>query len=181
MKYTKQSVKTMLNSATSPVCALLNAKDALGHGSEKHEFATDKNVWKDTPKEGHVLLERNTPHYRRTVNGAWVGNGADNETYEIPLSHINSPEGAGWLSPGYSSVNIKTPDGGYVSVDGMSTPMRTSGFGELGHVKQKDQWGNEIETLVNRPNKHFPNLVPVYYGFKKLSDGEMATFKPLEG
>ena len=169
----------MLNSATSPACALLNAKDALGHGSEKHEFSTSKDIWKDTPKEGHALVHRTTPHYQRTKNGAWIGAGADSETFEIPLAHLNS-DGAGWMSPGYSGLSVKTPDGNYISIDGANTPVRTSGFGELGHVKQKDQWGNESDVLINRPNKHLPNLAPAYYGVKRFTDGELATFKPLE-
>ena len=129
----------------------------------------------DTPAEGHALLERHTSSFARTQNGAWIGNGGTTETFEIPLTVLNSPAGCGWLNPGRcGDVFIKLPDGSFISVSGANDPIRTNGFGELGLITYTHDGRTE---QVCQPHPLLPNLAPGYYRVIYFTDDIAATFQ----
>lgn len=71
------------------------------------------------PPEGFVYVQRTESHFRRSVNGAWLGNGQTTTNFKVPVTEI-----AGWLSPGSCGyVFLTFPDGSHLSVDGGNTPV----------------------------------------------------------
>lgn len=126
---------------------------------------------KGNPPEGFAFVECVTSHYRRSVNGAWLGNGATTNHYKVPLAEI-----PGWLSPGSTGGRYVTfPDGTSVSVDGGSTPVRGYGWGPLGQIEVTDQWGAKRKELVQLcPN--LPGCGLSYYGVRQFTAEALATF-----
>lgn len=70
-----------------------------------------------------VKITRTTNHYRRSINGAWLGNGYTVTEREVPEDQV----GLALTGAGYDSVTATWPDGVRVSVSGANTPAR--GFG----------------------------------------------------
>ena len=140
-------------------------------------YETSKTL-KDTPAEGHALLERVSHHYARTRNGAWIGDGASSQRFEVPLDELNRGD---WLNVGRSeSLYVKLPSGDALSIGGSNDPIRTYGFGELGYVTFNDRYGAPARELIHRPHPALPNVAPAYHGMRFFSDEVMATFEPLK-
>jgi hypothetical protein len=137
-------------------------------------FATNKKR-NDKPAPGHALLERLTHSYRRSINGAWMGNGCTSEMFEIPLDYLNSPEGANWLNPSHDCVLITFPDGNTLSIDTTNVPIRGYGLGDFGTIEI-----NGKRETVTLPHPLLPNIARTYYRMRWFSNAELATFKPYE-
>lgn len=71
-------------------------------------------------KPGHVAIERHSNHYRRTVNGAWIGNGGTTD----PVRLVPEGEAINWM--GGEHVTLVWPDGYCETWDLASVPCRFS-------------------------------------------------------
>lgn len=122
---------------------------------------------------GMAVISRYTSHYRRTVNGAWIGNGGTEEFFEVPLDKV--PD---FLACGSASCTATFEDGSSVSVDGANTPARGYGWNGLGYIQVTDMWGTPRRELVQL-NPHLPTAALCYYGVRTFTPEQIATFEPL--
>jgi hypothetical protein len=138
-------------------------------------YVSTKDFWKNLPETGNALLLRTTSHFRRSVNGAWLGNGSESEVFEIPVAELNSEGGVGWLTPGRcSQVSVRFDDGAYMGIDPSNDPVRGEGFGALGYVTIAGR-----KELISLPNSHLPNCAKGYYRVVLVSDEVLKTFEPV--
>ena len=74
---------------------------------------------------GHVLVVRNSPKFRRSLNGAWLGNGSDVTTHVVPeanaIAYVNGS--------GRGFVTVYWKDGHVESVDSFNDPIRLDVYG----------------------------------------------------
>lgn len=81
-----------------------------------------------------------------------------------------------WLVSEYNSLLIVMPDKSIISIEaGDKQPMRTSGFGEFGHVISD---GKRVS--INRPHPLLPHLAPTFRKVEQFSAETLATFKPVK-
>ena len=119
-----------------------------------------------------VTIRRVESHFRRSRNGAWLGNGETAEVFEVPDDRV-----AAYLSPGRCGrVTATWPDGVSVSVDGANDPIRGCGWGPFGYIASDNPHayqGREGAQLHPR----LPGYALLYHGVRQITPEQIASFK----
>ena len=116
-----------------------------------------------------ITITTHTSHFRRSVNGAWLGNGATTEEREIPDDADVGQHLHGGLC---QSVSAKWADGASVSVNLGHTPVRGYGWGPYGYITRTT---GEKEGVHLHPR--IPGWALGYYGLVSINPETAATFK----
>ena len=114
----------------------------------------------------------------KVIRTTWVATGIPaTRTFEVDASdtaalvqHLNP----GRL--GYVELHFADEHHTILAVAGAHDPLRSFGFGPLGHITRND--GTRV--LVKQPNAALPTVAVGYYRVEAFTPEEAATFKQIE-
>ena len=114
----------------------------------------------------------------KVIRTTWVATGIPaTRTSEVDATDINQL--VQHLNPGrlgYVELHFDDEHQTVLAVDGKHDPLRSFGFGPLGHITRND--GTRV--LVKRPNAALPTVAVGYYRVEAFTPEEAATFAPIK-
>jgi len=120
----------------------------------------------------------NTTPTIKVIRTTWVATGVPStRTSQVDVNDI--PALVQHLNPGrlgYVELHFDDEHHTILAVDGKHDPLRSFGFGPLGHITRND--GTRV--LVKRPNAALPTVAVGYYRVEAFTPEEAATFKQIE-